>query len=202
MVRRYTINEIFYSVQGEGARAGTANIFVRFSNCNLRCVKEKEGFDCDTEFISGRHVFDDALLDELDELSTKLNCRNIIFTGGEPGLQLDSGLVNNLHERKYYIAIETNGTLELPKGIDWISVSPKTAEHTLKVLKANEVRYVRAHGQSIPKTVIEADYYYVSPAFGGDGMLERKTLDWCINLVLQNPTWRLSVQQHKFWGAR
>ena len=196
-MKRYTINEIFHSIQGEGARAGTADIFVRFSNCNLRCVKEKEGFDCDTEFLSGRHVFGDDLLTELG----KFDCRNIIFTGGEPALQLDSDLIYSLKQSGYYLAIETNGTIALPEGIDWISVSPKTAEHTLKVLKANEVRYVRAYGQGIPKTVIQADHYYISPAFSA-GNLDPKTLDWCIGLVLQNPTWRLSVQQHKFWGVR
>lgn len=198
-MKKYRINEIFYSLQGEGARAGSADIFIRFSNCNLRCVKEKEGFDCDTEFISGR----DYLLDELcEQLKHFEYCRNIILTGGEPGLQLDDDLINRLKRDGYYLAIETNGTIALPEGLDWISVSPKSAEHTLKVTKANEVRYVRSYGQSIPKTVIQADYYYISPAFDVSGGLDRQTLDYCVGMVLQNPTWRLSVQQHKFWRLR
>ncbi|MCB0359280.1 MAG: 7-carboxy-7-deazaguanine synthase QueE, partial [Bdellovibrionales bacterium] len=95
----YTINEIFYSLQGEGVRAGTANIFVRFSGCNQTCSIESHGFDCDTEFVSGRKLTADELLAEIKSLSA--DCRWIILTGGEPTLQLDAALVERLKEEGF-----------------------------------------------------------------------------------------------------
>lgn len=196
----YKINEIFFSIQGEGLRAGTANIFVRFSNCNLRCdVTNEAGFSCDTEFLSGRDFSLGELVSEIERVGR--TCRNIIFTGGEPGLQLDNNLIEMLKGRGYYLCVETNGTVELPVLLDWITVSPKTAEHTLRVKKAHELKYVRHAGQGIPKPALEADAYLISPAFGSDG-LDVENLKWCINLVKENPTWRLSVQQHKIWRVR
>lgn len=198
-MKTYRINEIFYSVQGEGLRAGTANLFVRFSGCNLQCKKETEGFDCDTEFSSGRSLRLEQILAELKECS--IECKNIILTGGEPSLQVDDEIVTFLKERGYYLAIETNGTKELPNGIDWICVSPKTAEHTLRQKTAHEVKYVRAHGMGIPKPSIQAENYLLSPAFEA-GDLSTKNLQWCIQLTKENPSWRLSVQQHQLWRVR
>lgn len=198
-MKTYRVNEIFYSVQGEGLRAGTANLFVRFSGCNLQCKKETEGFDCDTEFSSGRSLNLEQILTELKECSVE--CKNIILTGGEPSLQVDDEIVTFLKEHGYYLAIETNGTKELPNGIDWICVSPKTAEHTLRQKTAHEVKYVRAHGMGIPKPSIQAENYLLSPAFEA-GELSPKNLQWCIQLVKENPIWRLSVQQHQLWKVR
>ncbi len=198
-MRRYLVNEIFYSLQGEGVRAGTANLFLRFARCNLACTVESHGFDCDTEFESGRPLELPEIVGELQALSPR--CDWVILTGGEPALQVDGELVDGFRAAGYRLAIETNGSRELPPGIDWITVSPKVAEHSIRQRTAHEVKYVRGHGQAIPETVVQADHYLLSPAFDGD-QVDRRALDWCIRLVRENPRWRLSVQQHKLWQVR
>lgn len=199
----YKINEVFYSVQGEGARSGSANVFVRFSDCNLACKKEgPAGFDCDTEFTSG---VDTTLTDLLLKMSVAGGaCRNVVLTGGEPTLKIDEDLISTLKSLGWYIAIETNGTIENPelKRCDWVCMSPKSAEHTLKPLLVDEIKYVRHHGQGIPVTNVKAKHYYISPAFDSHGTVARENLVWCIKLVKENPSWKLSVQQHKLWQVR
>jgi 7-carboxy-7-deazaguanine synthase len=198
-VRRYLVNETFYSLQGEGVRAGTANLFLRFARCNLACTVESHGFDCDTEFESGRPLALEEIAAELRALAP--GCGWVILTGGEPALQVDRELIDGLHAAGYRLAIETNGSRELPAGIDWITVSPKVAEHALRQRTANEVKYVRGYGQAIPATVVQAEHYLISPAFDGEAV-DRRALDWCIRLVRENPGWRLSLQQHKLWQVR
>ena len=198
-VERYLVNEIFYSLQGEGVRAGTPNLFLRLSKCNQTCLKETHGFDCDTEFESGRWMTPPEILAEFRQLSE--DCRWAILTGGEPALQVDRELIDAFHAAGYRLAIETNGSLELPEGIDWITVSPKVAEHAVRQRKAHEVKYVRGYGQAIPRTVVEADHYLISPAFDG-AEVDPRSLDWCVRLCKENPPWRLSVQQHKLWKVR
>ena len=198
-MERYLVNEIFYSLQGEGVRAGTPNLFLRLSRCNLACKVETHGFDCDTEFESGRWMTPAEILEEFRQLSPA--CRWVVLTGGEPALQVDRELVDLLHAAGYKLAIETNGSFELPEGIDWITVSPKVAEHAIRQRTAHEVKYVRGYGQAIPKTVVQAEHRLISPAFDG-AEVDPRTLDWCIRLCKENPPWRLSVQQHKLWQVR
>jgi len=198
-VERYFVNEIFYSLQGEGVRAGTPNLFVRLSRCNLACKVETHGFDCDTEFESGRWMTPGEIVDELRQLSGA--CGWVVLTGGEPALQVDAELIGVLHEAGYKLAIETNGSVELPPGIDWITVSPKVAEHAIRQRTAHEVKYVRGHGQAVPRTVVEAGHYLISPAFEGSEV-DPRTLEWCVRLCKENPPWRLSMQQHKAWRIR
>lgn len=132
-VKHYTINEIFYSLQGEGVRAGTANVFVRFTGCNLRCTteagpKSPGGFDCDTEYESGRRM----TLDEIHSAAVEsMNGAHtagawMILTGGEPGLQVDREFIDFVHGRGWRLGIETIGSVELPIGLDWITVSPNS----------------------------------------------------------------------------
>jgi 7-carboxy-7-deazaguanine synthase len=196
---RYLVNEIFYSLQGEGVRAGTPNFFLRLSRCNQACRKETHGFDCDTEFESGRWLTAAEIVGAMRELSTA--CEWVVLTGGEPALQIDRELVDSLRYAGLKLAIETNGSVEVPSGIDWITVSPKVAEHAIRQRTAHEVKYVRGHGQALPRTVVTAEHYLLSPAFDGDE-LDRRALDWCIRLCRENPPWRLSVQQHKLWRVR
>lgn len=199
----YRVNEIFYSVQGEGVRAGTANVFVRFSGCNLTCNRAEHGFDCDTEFVSGRKYTDVTdLMEAIRDLPGRASCEWIIWTGGEPALQLDAELVKAARELGYQQAIESNGTQILPSGLDWVCVSPKTAEHTLQSQVIDELKYVRRAGMGIPKPVLQAKHYLVSPAFQPDGTCLKEDLEWCIKLVKENPRWRLSLQQHKAWKVR
>ncbi|GAG41538.1 unnamed protein product, partial [marine sediment metagenome] len=186
---KYQINEVYRSYQGEGFRTGTENVFVRFTGCNLRCQmkagpKSPGDFDCDTEFMSGRAMTMGSLLgwiQQEDGLHGRTPCRWVILTGGEPGLQVDETLIDALHDIGFQIAIETNGSILLPAGLDYISVSPKVAEHCIKQTKADEVRYVRGYGQSLPKTAVNAQHKFISPAFVGD-TLEKRTLDWCTEL--------------------
>lgn len=198
-VKTYMVNEIFYSLQGEGVRAGTPNVFVRFTGCNMRCEmeageKSPGGFDCDTEFESGRKLSAQEILQEATEIGH--GCNNVIFTGGEPALQVDGELTQTFIP--WYKSIETNGSVLLNEDttFQWITVSPKVAEHAIRQKTAHEVKYVRGYGQAVPKTVVTADNYLISPAFDGNN-LDRRTLDWCVNLVRENPQWRLSLQQHK-----
>ncbi|HEY0554856.1 MAG TPA: 7-carboxy-7-deazaguanine synthase QueE, partial [Thermoanaerobaculia bacterium] len=111
-MERYLVNEIFYSLQGEGVRAGTPNLFLRLSRCNLACKVETHGFDCDTEFESGRWMTLPEILGEFRELSA--SCDWVILTGGEPALQVDRELIDVLHAAGYKLAIETNGSFALP----------------------------------------------------------------------------------------
>ena len=208
-MKRYEMNEIFYSLQGEGVRAGMANVFVRFAGCNLRCAMEAGprspgGFDCDTEFETGRAM----TAEEIHAAATEAMGSEpappdawIIFTGGEPALQVDRALVDFLHGKGWRLAIETNGSVVLPDGFDWITVSPKVAEHAIRQRTAHEVKYVRGHGQEIPRSVVKAKHCLISPAFCGT-QIDPRALEWCVQLVKDNPQWRLSVQQHKLWGVR
>lgn len=208
-MKKYRINEIFYSIQGEGVRAGTANIFVRFSGCNLKCAADDEfsGFNCDTEFTSGQNYELDDLLAEIVLKATdhvingQKTCKAVILTGGEPSLQIDQDLIEGLHRLGFYIAIESNGTKELPEGIDWITISPKSAEHTIKQPWASELKYVRHSGQGIPRPIIVSEYKLISPAFDGH-RLPKENLEHCMKLVKDNPEWRLSIQLHNFLGVR
>lgn len=208
-MKKYQVNETFYSLQGEGARAGSANVFVRFSGCNLTCRQETEGFDCDTEFVSGRPYDADALADACTRLLPDIPRQGVgvIFTGGEPALQLDEPLLDAFRVLGFgFLCIETNGTKPVPSGL-WVSCSPKTAEHTLRVGEGrdghvNELRYVRRAGMGIPRPALQADSHFLSPAFRSNGTIDPDDLAWCIQLVRENPSWRLSLQSHKFWGVR
>jgi organic radical activating enzyme len=200
----YRVNEVFYSLQGEGARAGSANVFIRFSGCNLTCRRDVEGFDCDTEFTSGRPLELLALLEEANDVRAEaVGPVGCILTGGEPGLQADAALVRGLIGEGFNpVCIETNGTVDVSAlGLHYIACSPKSAEHTLRIASADELRYVRRFNMGIPKPIIKADHLFISPAFGPHGV-DAADLAWCIRLVRENPAWRLSVQQHKGWRVR
>lgn len=201
----YRVNEVFYSIQGEGARSGTANVFVRFAGCNLACSADADPqklpggqFDCDTEFSSGERYTAEQLVAVIEDAGQ--GCKNVIFTGGEPGLQLDEALISRLPG--YHLAVETNGTRALPPGLSWVTASPKTAEHTLRLEGADEVKYVRQVGQGIPRPRILARYKFLSPAFTAEGRVDMATVAWCVALVKENPEWRLSLQMHKFIRIR
>lgn len=211
----YKVNEMFYSLQGEGMRAGTPNVFVRFSACNLDCNLAVHGFDCDTDFVSGEKMTALDIVTAAKALvktefaegeDMRRECRNVIFTGGEPALQLDDALLDEFAE--WHTAIETNGTKPFPVDrVDWVCVSPKPPDDNLAIKHCDEVKFVRATGQPLPvfdprsDNFIVAEHYVVSPAHNGEE-IDRESLDWCIKLVKENPTWRLSVQQHKQWRVR
>lgn len=199
---RYKVKEIFYSLQGEGYRAGTANVFVRFAGCNLDC------WFCDTDFKGGEWMTAEDIEAEVVRLAGP--CIPIIFTGGEPTLQLDHYLSDVL--RKHYQAIETNGLRDIRASyIQWVTVSPKTEESNLALRTCSEVKYVLGKGDPLPQPTLATWRKLLSPrcvvddrsAIGkASGSIDPDALAWCIQLCLENPQWQLSVQQHKLWNMR
>jgi len=188
------VNEFFYSIQGEGARAGEPSIFVRLSGCDLAC-----GF-CDTEFASGKEMSPQ----EIHEAICIWPCRWIVWTGGEPMLQLTEEVISFFHARGYSQAIESNGNHKIPRSIDWIVVSPKVAEHVLKrnfPQGVDELRYVRHAGHTtVPEPSITARFYFLSPIFDGNTP-NRENVKHCLDLCKLHPRWRLSLQLHKLIGV-
>lgn len=173
------INEIFYSLQGEGFHTGTPAVFVRFSGCNLKCSF------CDTHHEDGRMMSDDEIIAEV----CKYPCRMVILTGGEPGLWIDGKLTAALHAAGKYVAIETNGTCILPEDIDWVTCSPKEGA-ILKVSRIDEVKVVYV-GQDVCEYLkLPARHYFLQPCSG------QNTND-VIAYIKENPQWRLSLQTHK-----
>ena len=176
----YRINEIFYSLQGEGANTGMPAVFVRFSGCNLRCPF------CDTDFASYREMELAEILDSIEEFPSDF----IVLTGGEPSLQIDSELIEALHEHDKVIAIETNGTHPLPTDIDWVTCSPKEGSRIV-LREADEVKVVYT-GQDVEQyaDMIEAESYYLQPC-------SCENTDEVIAYCLAHPHWSLSLQTHK-----
>ena len=205
----YTVAEIFCALQGEGHRAGTRNVFVRFAGCNLTCNEAEHGFDCDTDFKSVYKKYKTAeeLVAEVVEVwgPAGVDWRSVILTGGEPTLQADGDLVAELGAAGFYTAMETNGIKDPPPVVmamvDWISCSPKTAELSLKLSRADELRYVRATRQGIPRPSLKAGHKFLSPAADAGGP-RQDNLEHCLKLIDENPEWRLSVQMHKLWSMR
>ncbi len=194
------VSEIFYSLQGEGARTGTANIFVRIQGCKAKGACYALGIKCDTEFESGT----DHTLEELHTRFKEMapECTNIIWTGGEPADRIVDEVAEFFHELGYYQCIETSGLFAVSSKIDYVVVSPKVAEHVVKknFTHINELRYVRHKGQAIPVPSITANTYYVSPHSDGWD-INTENVAHCIQLVKENPMWRLSVQDHKLWAV-
>ena len=206
----YRVNEIFFTLQGEGAHSGIPAVFVRFSGCNLRCPW------CDTEFAEYTEMSAEAIIEEIKSLYDTPNERRkmCVLTGGEPSLQVDTPLIEALHAAGFYICIETNGTRPLPQGIDWITCSPK--EHTTLALKrVNEVKVVftGTYDPEIWRTKIEAEHWMLQPLrYNGDLLMESGIDEWSddtsdnldetVRYILSHPFWRLSVQLHKIVGLR
>lgn len=192
------VSEIFYSLQGEGKRAGEPSIFIRLTGCKAKYACYASGVKCDTEFESGKEYE----VKDLAVLISKYPCKTIVWTGGEPTDQLTVEIVDYFKSIGFYQCIETSGLNKVPTGIDFITLSPKVAEHVLEKNFSDgvtEIKYVRHSGQEIPNTNIKAHYYFISPHSDGFS-INADNLRHCINLCLQNPSWSLSIQQHKLWN--
>lgn len=198
MKDKLNISEIFYSIQGEGVRVGSANIFIRTQGCKAKNACFALGIKCDTEFESGKEYTIQQLYDEISQY----NCKNIIWTGGEPAQQLTDDVIQFFKNKGYYQCIETSGLFSVSNNLDFISLSPKVAEHVIKknFKKVNELRYVRHTGQQIPMPSIEADNYFISPHSDGFN-LNFENMKHCLNLVKENPTWKISIQMHKIYSV-
>lgn len=197
MAKKYKINEIFYSIQGEGRWAGRPAIFIRFSGCNLKCPF------CDTDFKEFEEMGEIDVLQRVQEVSE--GCKFIVFTGGEPTLQLDENLTTLLHKWGYYLSMETNGTHKVPGGIDWVTCSPKSlfvkkAEPVIKV--ASEVKVVFDGKHKITDCGIDAEHYYVQPCDVGNKEKNADILKQTVAFVESHPKWSLSLQQQKIINVR
>lgn len=190
------VNEIFYSIQGEGYHTGTAATFVRFSGCNLKCPF------CDTDFSDYNDFSEDEIVDFVKKYPSKL----VVITGGEPSLQLTYSLVEKLHDIGKYVCVETNGTRTLPENVDWITVSPKTAyvknSGNVVLKNANEVKVVFDNVTEISDYNINAEHYYVQPCDTGDLKKNECIIEKCINFIKDNPKWKLSLQTHKILNVQ
>jgi len=209
----YTVREIYFTLQGEGARTGRAAVFLRFSGCNLWSGREQDRADaicnfCDTQFVGtggpGGGKFKDAseLADAVLEKwpPGDEGIPYVVCTGGEPLLQLDEDAVHALHQAGFEIGVETNGTIKAPAGIDWICVSPKAGAGLLQS-SGNELKlvYPQAEDTAQPErfTELDFDHFYLQPL---DNAHKDKNTRAAIEYCVTNPRWRLSLQTHKLIG--
>lgn len=207
----YTVKEIFYTLQGEGANAGRPAVFCRFSGCNLWTGRETDRGSavcdfCDTDFVGvgpdgGKFATVAALADAVAaRWPAGQDHRFVVCTGGEPLLQLDDVAVDAFHERGFQVAVETNGTQDPPPGIDWICVSPK-ARAPLRLIRGNELKLVFPQPGIDPAALESLDFeeFFLQPM---DGPLLAQNTRAAVAYCLEHPRWRLSVQTHKVLGIR
>jgi len=206
----YAVKEIYVTLQGEGAQTGSRAVFCRFAGCNLWSGREADRASatctfCDTDFVGtdgpGGGKFADA-----DTLAQAIaaawgpgtNCQLVVMTGGEPLLQLDGPLIEALHARGFRIAVETNGTIAAPPGIDWLTVSPKAGAETVQ-RSGDELKLVFPQTGLMPDAVEGWDFrhFFLQPM---DGPAREANTAAAIRHCLENPRWRLSLQTHKLTG--
>ena len=203
-IRTYKVNDIFYSLQGEGRNTGKAAVFVRFAGCNLRCPF------CDTDFDAFRLMTARDIVAAIRKESPTAEgpLPIVALTGGEPTLQADEALTGLLHQAGYTVAMESNGTLPPPKGIDWLTISPKDWSHDFSQYHCDELKIVfdeetprrlaghepfSAHGGNDP-------LLYLQPCDTGDPERNKRITAACVAYIKQHPKWRLSLQIHKLIG--
>ena len=190
----YRVNEIFYSLQGEGRHTGRAAVFVRFSGCNLRCPF------CDTAHTIYKPM---TIADIVSAVSPWSECGFVVLTGGEPSLQVDGALVEELHRAGFYVAVETNGTHALPGSVDWVTWSPKDGFNShvppLALGKINEVKVVfdGEHDPERYSSMAAGAYLCLQPCDTGDAQRNREITRLCVDYILHHPHWHLSLQTHK-----
>lgn len=192
------VNEIFYSLQGEGYWTGTPAVFIRFSGCNLKCPF------CDTNHQPYVEMTEEEIMEEVSKYPADL----VVITGGEPALQLNSKIVDLLHNAEKMVAVETNGTKKLPKWIDWVTVSPKepyvgkagkvilTSADEVKIVLDDKVQH------EDPTYGVRADWYFVQPCDTGDKERNKAIMQQCVEFIKKNPKWRLSLQTQKILNVR
>lgn len=214
-MKSYKINDIFYSLQGEGHNAGRAAVFVRFSGCNLKCPF------CDTDFLKYEELTAEEIVGRMWRLAAanvapRSGMRHpgsvfyapapmVVLTGGEPTLQADGELINMIHDKGFrFVAMESNGTKQPPEGLSWLTVSPKQGAKVvvshcdeLKVLFDGE-RPLLPFGD----VRVEAEYYYLQPIDTGNARRNKEITAACVDYIKRHPAWRLSLQTHKLIGIK
>lgn len=184
------VNDIFYSLQGEGRNTGRAAIFIRFAGCNLKCPF------CDTDFSQYEEMSDEAILNRIKSYPSRF----VVLTGGEPSLQVDRLLVDLLHSHGYELAMETNGTNPIVDGIDWITCSPKG---NTVIKRCNELKCIFEETTQVPDDHgISAEYKYLQPCDVQDAERNAQIVKRCFDYILQHPEWRMSLQTHKLVGFK
>lgn len=207
----YSVKEIFYTLQGEGAQTGHAAVFLRFSGCNLWTGKERHRSKaicqfCDTDFVGtdgvngGKYASPEALAGIVESLwpTGSPSNRLVVCTGGEPLLQLDAPLIDALHSKHFRIAVETNGTVKAPAGIDWLCVSPKAGAQLVQT-SGQELKLVFPQPAAMPGAFedLAFTHLFLQPMDGPDQAANtRAAIDYC----MAHPKWRLSLQTHKITG--
>ncbi|MCY4753140.1 7-carboxy-7-deazaguanine synthase [Pelomonas aquatica] len=205
----YSVKELFYTLQGEGAQAGRAAVFCRFAGCNLWTGREQDRAAavcsfCDTDFVGtdgeggGKFATADALADTIAKAWPGGGRPYVVCTGGEPLLQLDAPLIAALHARGFEVAVETNGTQPAPPGLDWICVSPK-ADAPLLLTSGHELKLVYPQPLARPERFAGLDFqhFFLQPM---DSVLQREHTKAAVDYCMKHPQWRLSVQMHKVVG--
>jgi 7-carboxy-7-deazaguanine synthase (Cx14CxxC type) len=208
----YAVKEIFYTLQGEGAQTGRASVFCRFAGCNLWSGRESDRAAavckfCDTQFVGvdgvggGKFESADALAAAVENewpKDSRAGKRFVVCTGGEPLLQLDPGLIDALHERGFEIAVETNGTIAAPAGLDWVCVSPKFGSELVQ-RSGDELKLVYPQIGFDPAEFqsLRFSHFFLQPMDGPDRIVNTvRSVAYC----KEHPQWRLSLQTHKILG--
>ena len=208
----YAVKEIFLTLQGEGAHAGRAAVFCRFSGCNLWTGREQDRASatckfCDTDFVGtdgtlgGRYATSDDLADAVaSQWAGEHGYRYVVLTGGEPLLQVDTDLIDALRARGFAIGLETNGTIEVPDGVDWICVSPKAGAE-LRVRRGDELKLVYPQAGAMPDSFagLAFERFSLQPM---DGPYVAANTERAVDYCIRHPQWRLSLQTHKTLGIR
>ena len=213
----YSVKELFYTLQGEGAQTGRAAVFCRFTGCNLWSGLEKDRQKsvcpfCDTDFVGtdgeggGKFATASALSEAIIKTWPEKNKKQrqgtpyVVFTGGEPLLQLDTELIEQLHQAGFEIGVETNGTIAAPAGIDWLCVSPKRLDELIQS-SGNELKLLYPRNDLPPEYFqeLEFDYFYLQ-AVDESGAEENQQA--VVNYCLAHPQWRVSLQTHKLLGLK
>jgi 7-carboxy-7-deazaguanine synthase len=209
----YQVKEIFYTLQGEGANAGTPAVFCRFAGCNLWSGRQADRATaqcqfCDTDFVGTDGTLGGKFSDAISLAKTITSQwpaaahdhRFVVFTGGEPLLQIDDALIEAMHDQGFRVAVETNGTIKAPLGLDWLCVSPKAGTDWIQ-RTGDELKVVWPQSGLNLQELVLADFgvKFLQPL---DNVLQKENTQDCIALCLANPAWRLSVQTHKVIGVR
>ncbi|MBK9270679.1 MAG: 7-carboxy-7-deazaguanine synthase [Saprospiraceae bacterium] len=212
-MKSYSVKEIFLTLQGEGAQSGRASVFLRFAGCNLWSGREEDRSSavckfCDTDFVGtngtlgGKYKNADLLADQVNALwpDESQKHKYIVCTGGEPLLQLDEYLIKALHQKGFEVAIETNGTIVVPEGVDWICMSPKP-NTDIVVKSGHELKFVYPQPDLSPENFEQLNFqhFFIQPMDGPD---IKVNIEKSIAFIHQNPQWRLSLQSHKMIGIR
>ena len=190
------VNEIFYSLQGEGFHTGTPAVFIRLSGCNLKCAF------CDTEHESYQVLSEEEIVDRVVGYPAQM----VVITGGEPALQLTDSLVDKLHDENRFVAVETNGTMPLPTNVDWITLSPKQSfvgeKGSVVLPYADEVKVIfdGIHSPEEMFGIIDTDNLFLQPCDLGNDHRNQELIAQCVNYIKHHPQWRLSLQTHKHIG--